>query len=319
MARPVLIVSTRVDAATDAIADELRRRGQPFVRFDTDRYPYAATASFLASPEGTSLELDGAVVAPASVWYRRVRSPEPPSGMDLGIHEYCLREAQALVHGMGLLGHSRIMSAPEAIVRAESKVAQLALARAVGLAIPATCVSNDPARVRAFASGYDRLVCKPVRSGWYRDAQGEWSIYTNEVTPDLLDDSHALSLTPCIFQELIPKACDVRVTVVGKRVFAAEIDSQSDEAARIDWRRTSNPDLPHRRAALPEPLARVLLELMRRLGLRFGAIDFVLTPDGQYVFLEVNPNGQWLWLDDKLELGITRAVADWLCDGGADG
>jgi len=312
----VLIISTRVDAATDAVAAELSRRGRYFVRFDTDRYPYEARLSFLTSDGAPRLELDGTPLRPGSVWYRRVRSPEPPNAMDPGIHEYCVREAQALVLGTGLTARGRILSPPEAIVRAENKVAQLAFAQALGLAVPATCVSNDPAAIRAFATQHERLVSKPLRSGWYRDAEGEWSIYTNEVTADLLDDPHALSLAPCIFQELIPKACDVRVTIVGDRVFTAEIESQSDEAARIDWRRTTNPDLPHRRAELPPVVQTALLDLVRQLGLHFGAIDLVRTPDDRYVFLEVNPNGQWLWLDDKLELGITRAVADWLCADG---
>jgi glutathione synthase/RimK-type ligase-like ATP-grasp enzyme len=99
---------------------------------------------------------------------------------------------------------------------------------------------------------------------------------------------------------------------VGEEVFAAAIYSQTDPAALVDWRQTENPELPHHHTTIPDALADRLRELLRMLGLSFGAIDLVKTPEDDYVFLEVNPSGQWLWLDDKLDLGITRAVATWL-------
>ena len=66
---------------------------------------------------------------------------------------------------------------------------------------------------------------------------------------------------------------------------------------------------------LPGELQRSLLELMSRLSLTYGAIDLVLTPDGRYVFLEINPNGQWLWIDEMLSLGISHSIAEWLSEG----
>jgi glutathione synthase/RimK-type ligase-like ATP-grasp enzyme len=107
----------------------------------------------------------------------------------------------------------------------------------------------------------------------------------------------------------------VRVTYVGGHLFVAEIDSQSDPAAKVDWRRTANPDLPHRRAALPRAVEQGIGRLMEVMDLRFGAIDLIRTPGDAYMFLEVNPSGQWLWLDDILDFGITEAVADWLLNG----
>ncbi|MBN1959418.1 MAG: hypothetical protein JW841_00605 [Deltaproteobacteria bacterium] len=108
------------------------------------------------------------------------------------------------------------------------------------------------------------------------------------------------------------KSCDVRVTFVDGELFVAEIDSQQDQDAVIDWRHTPDPKLPHRQADLPKQLQTSIQTLMTALELRFGAIDFIRTPDDDYVFLEVNPNGQWLWLDEQLGFGITRRVAAWL-------
>jgi glutathione synthase/RimK-type ligase-like ATP-grasp enzyme len=119
-------------------------------------------------------------------------------------------------------------------------------------------------------------------------------------------------LSPAIYQALVPKRFDLRVTIVGQRIFAAAIDSQSDPAAVVDWRHTDNPRLPHHSVSLPEHVADKLLRLMDSFRLTFGAIDMIHTPDDDYVFLEVNPSGQWLWLDDMLEFGISNAVAEWL-------
>jgi glutathione synthase/RimK-type ligase-like ATP-grasp enzyme len=104
--------------------------------------------------------------------------------------------------------------------------------------------------------------------------------------------------------------------MVGTRCFAALIDSQSDPAAVTDWRQTNNSALPHQTVTLPDSIAGKLHELMGALRLTFGAIDLIQTSSGDYVFLEINPSGQWLWLDDMLSLGISDAMADWLaiCD-----
>jgi len=84
----------------------------------------------------------------------------------------------------------------------------------------------------------------------------------------------------------------------------------------VDWRKTTNAKLPHYPLTLPIEIEKHLLNFMQLLGLTFGAIDMIQTPDGEFVFLEVNPSGQWLWIDDILSLGISDAVADWLAGEG---
>jgi glutathione synthase/RimK-type ligase-like ATP-grasp enzyme len=132
---------------------------------------------------------------------------------------------------------------------------------------------------------------------------------------DHLDHLCEARLSPAIYQELVEKRSDVRVTYVGGRLFVAEIDSQGDDAAKVDWRRTANPDLPHRRAELPTSICENLRRLMLALCLEYGAIDLIRTLDDQYVFLEINPNGQWQWLDDILQMGITESIVGWLLSG----
>jgi glutathione synthase/RimK-type ligase-like ATP-grasp enzyme len=232
--------------------------------------------------------------------------------MDIGVHDFCVRESRAALLGGLLAQQSQWMSHPTAIWQAESKPYQLHMANIKGLPTPRTVVTSDPDVVRAAYRSFGSLVVKPVRSGHFRQGNTDYSIFTSQVSAADLDALDQTPSCPSIYQELVPKKFDVRVTIVGQRIFAAAIDSQSDPAASVDWRRTENPLLPHIRIDLPVSVQEQLIALMGALGLAFGCVDLVLTPSGEFVFLEVNPSGQWLWLDEALDFDITGAIAAWL-------
>ena len=102
------------------------------------------------------------------------------------------------------------------------------------------------------------------------------------------------------------------MTVVGRDTFAAEIMSQSHRSSETDWRATEDPDIEHRLHELPDRVRSQCINLVERLGLEFGAIDLALTADGGYTFFEINPNGEWLWLEDRLGFPISETIAKWL-------
>jgi glutathione synthase/RimK-type ligase-like ATP-grasp enzyme len=206
----------------------------------------------------------------------------------------------------------RWMNSPDAVWKSEFKPYQLQVTRDVGLRIPKTIISNDPVAIRHAYDEFEQMVVKPSRSGHFRQGDEEYSIYTSLVKPTDIAFVEESRWTPSIYQELVPKRYDIRVTCVGDELFPAAIHSQDDPASEVDWRRTDDPNLCHSHIDLPENIASKLRLLMRRLNLQFGCIDLVLTPAGEYVFLEINPSGQWLWLDDRLDLGISRSIADWL-------
>ena len=323
----VLVVSTVLDLATDAVVRTLGDWGVRTTRLNTEDYPFGArmTTVFDAASSGAGsrghVAWEGSRIDDVSaVWYRRVRSPVRPDGMDLGVYDFCAREARAALLGT-LLGDVRAglawMSPPSNVWAAEHKLQQLATAARLGLSIPETVVTNDAREVRAAFSRFrGQMIAKPVRSGYVEVGGEPRAIFTSQVLQQHLETLADIDASPVIYQPLIAKACDVRVTIVGSRIFTAEIDSQLDANARIDWRRTEDPLLPHRRSDLPPDVRQALLEMMTQLGLAFGAVDLIRTPDNQYTFLEVNPNGQWLWLDAQLDLGITDAIASWLADRG---
>ena len=322
----ILLVSTKVDIATDYVVLKLSGLGANFYRLNTEDFPLTASSSLRIggtpgaadwrwSPAaGQSIDLGGV----RCVWFRRHRLPRMPEELEEAHAEYCLRESEWFIRGAVYsreLASPRVawMSHPAKIQAAESKVYQLCVARSLGLQVPDTLVSNNPSEVRKFFDEErGEVVAKPLRLGYLDYGDRQTGIFTNRVSPGELEDDPPIRLAPVIYQQLIPKLYDVRVTVVGGRLFAVAIDSQSDPAASVDWRRTDNPDLPHSVHKLPPRLEETCLEYVAALGLKYGAIDLVLTPEGEYVFLEVNPNGQWVWVEDKLGLPVSESIASWL-------
>jgi len=313
----ILIVSTVADTATDTVVQSLIARRVAHQRINTEDFPFERALTLDYQAEGqTSIAIGGSTVKQTrSIWYRRVRSPAKPERMDPGIYDFCLRENRAALLGGLLTQSTRWMSHPAAVWRAEFKPYQLRIAQEVGLRIPKTIVSNDPDAIRRAFRDFGPLIVKPTRSGHFHQAGEEFSIFTSRVTVEHLAELDAAKWAPSIYQEWISKRYDIRVTCVGSRVFAAAIHSQTDPAAAVDWRQTVNAGLPHSPIELPAPLVEQLQRLLRRLDLAFGCLDLVLTPDNEYVFLEVNPSGQWLWLDDQLNFGISDTVAEWLTGG----
>ena len=309
----VLIVSTAVDAATDEVVRILGERGTNVTRVNSEDLPFDGSLSIdFQSASGTTLQYNGKGITAQAIWYRRVRTPPKPEKMDSGIYDFCLRENRATLLGGLMTQRTRWMNHPAAVWQAEFKPLQLRAAQDVGLRIPKTLVSNDPDAIARAQTQFGSMIVKPARSGHFWQGGEEYAIFTSALSAEHLDSLDDARWTPSIYQELLPKEVDVRVTFVGGKFFAAAIHSQTDPAAAIDWRKTENAGLPHSKIELPDLLLERLQRLMALLGLEFGCIDLVKTPRGEYIFLEVNPSGQWLWLDDKLDLGISAAVADWL-------
>jgi glutathione synthase/RimK-type ligase-like ATP-grasp enzyme len=216
-------------------------------------------------------------------------------------------------HGFGgvlaALPGCRYVNHPQRVADAEVKPAQWAVAADLGFTVPATLVTNDPGRVRAFAVEVGRVVYKPLRPSPLYGPGGEpVAVYVREADPAAFDAS--LRLTAHAFQALVDKVADVRVTVVGPRVFAVRIDS-----GLLDWREDYG---AHTYTVIDTPpaLARALRAYLARFGLVFGAFDFALDHAGGWHFLECNPNGQWAWLEEPTGLPMTAALADVLQAGG---
>jgi glutathione synthase/RimK-type ligase-like ATP-grasp enzyme len=311
----LLIVTQRGDLTADWLIVELERRGAPFVRFNTEDYPMRASLTW--RPDGAALGIGGGTFALdefSSVWYRRPAPPRMPEDLAPGQAVWAARESR-----QALLGAWRTLDAlwvnhPDHNCAAESKPHQLMLAGRLGFDVPATVVTNEPEQLKAFADAHpEGVVCKPLWNGRVPDSDGrERLFFTSPVNGEALGAAEELGPEPYLFQELLPKRFDVRVTVIGREVFAARIDSQQTAETRVDWRRGRPGELRHEPAELPAEVARRCLDLCEHYGLRFAAIDLAERSDGGYTFFEVNPNGQWAWVEQRTGLPLRSRLADLL-------
>ncbi len=226
----VLLVTASYDIAADYVSRELTTRQVPWFRLNTDTLPTATRATF-DPREGFALRTgDEELLSEQvkSVWYRRNVKPDLPDDLDLGMRDFCEREIAAFLSGiLASLDTARWLSHPSAIFAAERKPYQLHVAAGLGFEIPATIITNDPEALKEFRSAH-RLVAKAVSSGYIPSDEGHRAIFTSIVSDEDLQDLAGLELAPVIFQELIEKVSDIRVTVVGGNIFAAEILSQAD-------------------------------------------------------------------------------------------
>lgn len=314
----ILIVSTKTDLATDAVVLALAKLNASFYRLNTEDLPLQATSSFTISDAAKNWTWNKDAIGKLefynlnTIWFRRLRLPELSDSMPEAYSDYCLREVEWFLRG-ALASHDvSWMSHPSDIQQAEAKIFQLVKAKQVGFDIPETLISNDAEEVKSFfhRMGGD-IICKPLRLGYFDYGDKCTCVFTSMLNEEDLTDIAGIRVAPVIYQQHIKKARDIRVTIVGNRIFSAEINSQVDQSSMVDWRR-SDVDLPYCTHKLPRTVEEMCFRLLDALNLKFGAIDLVLSTNGQYLFIEVNPNGQWLWLEDKLGFPITLAVAEWI-------
>jgi len=194
------------------------------------------------------------------------------------------------------------------------KALQLAEASKAGLATPATLISNDPERATAFVEALGDTECavKPLIATRVDAEEGARLPLTT-----VLPRGHALgsvALSPNVFQPYIEKAYELRCVVMGDQIFTAKLDSQAHESTRKDWRAgaVEGEDVEYELYELPERVQARLHRLMRSFEINFASIDLIVTPEGDFVFLDLNPNGQWLWLEEELGLPLVAAMADLL-------
>jgi hypothetical protein len=199
---------------------------------------------------------------------------------------------------------------PAAQAEASLKLSQLEIARRIGFEIPVTLVTNDRAAVADFYHSCDRqMIYKLIdESSWdyFPDFEVPKGLPTLPFRESDLAHLEQVTLGLHLFQRRIDKVADIRVTVIGQKVFAVRIESQEGKG-RVDFRLDYSVAMAP--CVLPDDIAGNCLQLLRKLGLNYGAIDLCLDRDGRHIFLEINAQGQWLWMEKGLSLPMSLHYA----------
>lgn len=317
MTRPSVLILTGADDPTaDAVIAELRHRRATVHRLDLGDFPIHQRMTAVHDEHGwhgTLRAADGSTIdleTVTSIYYRR------PSrftfSVDMSTTDRAFAEEEARIGVGGVLAALDVLwvSHPHDVARAEWKPLQLRTAREVGLAVPRTLIGNDYDAACSFIrSASGPVVCKSMSSIVFAEQDGYKIPYTTVVREGSITRTQ-FEATAHLLQEWVPKAREARVTVVGAQALAVAIDADSDRA-HVDWRADYD-NLRYEPLHVPDNVIHGMMAYLEALHLPFGAFDFVITPEGHWVMLECNPNGQWLWLHHATQLPIPAALADLL-------
>lgn len=302
----VLIISAPRDLHARKVGAHLVEAGVRPDLFDIRHFPSRArvvmargdaSRTALLLPDGT--RVDEAELL--SVWWRRPQRPRvAPEVTDAAHRRFALNESYCALNGLWQSLRARWVNPVLADSAASHKPYQLEVAPTVGLTVPETVITNDPDAARELVDAHDGRVIYKALAG-LPDAWRETRLLRREEAA-LLD---AVRYAPVIFQEVID-GTDLRVTLVGDDIFAAEMDTTR---ARYAYDIRMDMTVPVRAVKLDATTEASLRGLMRALGLEYGAVDMKRRPDGSLVFLEINPAGQFLHIEELTGMPIARALA----------
>lgn len=322
----ILIVTNKQDVHPTPVIEYLNKRGYPVFRLNTEAlltdyqfhwWANEKDADFYIRNVKNGLEMYGHDVS--AVWERRPLFPSDlpyPNREEINRHN--LKEATGflsfLLHDLSdcfSIGHHLYDRS------ASSKMKQIRLAQELGMKVPATCFSNSREDILTFVCPFEYVILKSIENdNVWLGGKEEYVFFGQKVKSVSLKEQprEAFEQTMNFVQEYVEKNYELRVTVVCDRIFACKIDSQymDEDKGKVDWRQGYEYGLHYESYELPEHIVRFCQHFLQLMHLDFGCFDFIVTPQEEYVFLECNPNGQWLWIEQETGMKISQAVEECL-------
>ncbi len=317
----LVILTCQDDLHTDAVIKRLgeRRPDLGVVRINTENLATNLDYCFHWSRSG-SLErqtmdlLDSRVSADevSVIWYRKPdRSRPHPALTDSNSQECSVQEYRELLRSFpGFFPQARWVNDYWQMQRYSIKANQVAIARQVGLSVPETVITNDLDTVKRLATRHPEIIIKPLAYNGFAVGESQYGCFTNTLSAGDLEkySREELAYAPAIFQQRIKKVQELRITVIGDEVFACEIQTKPGMLENIDWRIEDVEDLPHRIVELPEEVSKSLKQMLTLMSLNFGAFDLIKDETETHYFIEVNPNGQYYWIELLTGAPLTDAM-----------
>lgn len=323
MNKILIITHTADNFSIEKVTEYIEKNNCQVIRFDVDLYPLqnklsttfqnGEWVSILETPEA-QYRLDDI----SAIWYRRAYNIGSglKEELDAKFYGAAMGEIRNTLFGFIESVDTYSLGKPGIYRRLDSKEEQLKVADKLGLTIPDTCITNNPDVAKKFILQHRNVVAK-MQTGFAITEDGvESVVFTNVVSEDKLEELDTLLYCPMQFQKMIEKKKELRITIVGRDVYAFEIDSQQFEDAKVDWRKDGVNLLDKWvRTELPGDIEEKLLELLDIYNVDYGAIDMIVSPENEYYFIEINAAGEFFWLDNLTKGNlISKSIADVLCD-----
>jgi|CXWL01.1.fsa_nt_gi hypothetical protein len=309
------------DLHADAVIRRLGERRPDFgvVRINTDNLSSNLDYGFYWSSSGDferqSLRIvDSGVSANdvSVIWYRKPDRPPPhPALKDINAQKCSVQEYREFLDSFpGFFPEARWVNDYWQMRKYSIKANQVEIAAKVGLAVPETVITNDVDTIKCLAERHSEIIIKPLAYNGFAVGETQYGCFTNILTSTDVEHLHKedLAYAPAIFQQRINKVQELRVTVIGEEVFACEIQTTPGTVEHIDWRIEDVEGLTHKLVDIPEEVSANLKKMLSMMNLNFGAFDLIRDETGIYYFIEVNPNGQYFWIELLTGAPLTEAM-----------
>ena len=320
------ILSNSVDTHVDEVEIFLKKKKINYFRFNSDsvndkqyiQYTPQLTPSIV-------LNINNKIISPqdiSAIWYRK---PDQWWKWDLNdlsegnrdILNFKVRETNTLIRQfINECNKLRIpiICNPLQSRELENKMEQLLLAKRIGLRIPETLITSNKKVIETFLNKYKyQAIVKSLLTHDFNSLKID--AFTYKIEPQIFKKQLKKDLDfdyPLFLQEMIKKKLELRITIFGEKIFPVAIDSQSNKICETDWRTINPYYIRHAEYKLPKDIEKKCRLLMKKMNLYYGAIDMAITPDDKYVFFEINPYGQYLWIEEITKLPLSKAMADLL-------
>lgn len=303
----ILIPTKPDDAHSVYVQLALIQKGHKGVLWYTADFPVKQTHSFELNQSAMTWQANGVDFSVNNtlfnvVWYRRPQKPTLSTVLHPDDKENAEKEITLFYQALWQLiaPAARWINPVISIKRANCKLLQLKVAAKLGFKIPHTLVSNDPTKIKDFICRYKtgEVIYKTLYPLVWIEKNAMRLAYTNAIQLNDLPEDEILQSTPGIFQEKIDKAYELRVTYFGQYPVAVKLRSQEHPKGGLDWRHIPTKELVIEEYALPDSINQRCQMMMASLGIVFGCFDFIVTTGGEYYFLEVNEQGQFLWIEE---------------------
>ena len=290
----ILIITCSYDKTIDYIIEKNKYRAN-FFRFNVDLFAdYGITISntyWEISYRNNTINSNTTL----SIYYRKPTFPDT-SDFAPEYRRIINSDILAIIDGLANSFSGVVLTKPYLLRQAENKIFQLIYAKSHSILMPKSFIGNND----HWKCINDQRIIKPISVGKIETSSGIAIIQTNLMHEN--DSYDSPELTPVYIQEYIKKSFEVRITVVDDDFFAVKIVSDN----MIDWRAGNNNQ--YEIIDIPIEIKKCIKMMMKDFQLRFGAIDYIVDVDGKWYFLEINPNGQWQWLECILGLSISDSI-----------
>ncbi|WP_040204049.1 hypothetical protein [Neobacillus jeddahensis] len=305
----VLVISDIYDFTTDFVCLELEKRHVNYLRLNRDEFHtykiQLDTSNFEITVKLGNYKYNISNENLKSIYYRAPIFLREINQTEKSIEEQIYSEQwMSFVKNLLIFKDAIWLNNPEKTYKAENKIVQLQYAKSIGFNIPYTIVTNGSPELEN-----ERYVVKSLDTAFFNIKGKEGFVYSNILQKEEIQNAN-LEWAPVVIQEYIYPKTDIRVTVVGNDVFATSITSKGN-GVEIDWRIVKD-EVDFTTVSLPAHIEEKCVQLVKDLGLKFGAIDLLKTEENDYMFLEINPTGEWAWLVHTTGQLIPQSIADML-------